>query len=83
MSESTKELSKIWYFTFLGSDPIHKNHVQPIIARSYMDARYAMFEKYGSNWAFQYSEDEWNKWCNERPNYFPVEKELEIIDCTI
>lgn len=72
--------SRIWYFTFLGSDPVHKNHVQPIIARSYMDARYAMFEKYGSYWAFQYSEDEWNKWCEERPVYFPVEQELEIIN---
>lgn len=72
--------AKIWYFTFLGSDPVYKDCVQPIIAGNYMDARYAMFEKYGDHWGFQYSEEQWDDWCNRRPVYFPVEQELEIIN---
>lgn len=71
-----------WYFTFMGSDEVHRNCVQPIIANSYMEARYAMFEKYGDNWAFQYSEDQWNDWNITRPVGFPIERELDVIDCT-
>lgn len=69
-----------YYFTFLGNDPIHANHVQPIVAESYGKAREIMFSIYGDKWGFQYNEEQWNKWCDERPTYFPVEIELpEII----
>lgn len=45
-----------------------------------MDARYAMFEKYGDHWGFQYNEEQWDDWCKRRPVYFPVEQELDVIN---
>ena len=44
-----------YYFTFLGNDPIHANHVQPIVANNYYDARRIMFNTYGEHWGFQYT----------------------------
>lgn len=68
-----------YYFTFLGNDPIHANHVQPIVANNYYDARRIMFDVYGEHWGFQYSEEQWNEWCNERPWYVLAETELPLI----
>ena len=47
-----------YYFTFLMSDwPRQKcYHVEE---GSYEEARNKMVAKYGTNWAFQYSEEEW------------------------
>lgn len=70
---------KKYYFTFCGDDEKYANCVQPIIARDYTSARRLMIEKYGTYWAFQYTVEEWNRWCEERPFYFPVEKELPVI----
>ena len=38
-----------------------------------------MFERYGSKWAFQYNEKEWQDWEKDRPPYI-VELLLEKID---
>lgn len=46
-----------FYFTF-GGDRLHK-YVH-IIATDREAARQCMFERYGKNWAFCYSEDEFN-----------------------
>ena len=40
--------------------------------------RNTMFERYGSEWAFQYSEKEWQDWERRRPKYI-VELLLEEI----
>lgn len=47
-----------YYFTFLMNDtPRHKcYHVEE---GSYVEARAKMVDKYGTDWAFQYSEEEW------------------------
>ena len=47
-----------YYFTFLMSDSPRRMcyHVEE---GSYEEARKKMVAKYGTNWAFQYSEEEW------------------------
>ena len=47
-----------YYFTFLMSNTSHCRcyHVEE---GSYEEAREKMIAKYGTNWAFQYSEEEW------------------------
>lgn len=47
-------------FTFGLGTPL-KKRCQPIIANNMEDARAKMFEIYGSNWAFGYTESEWNE----------------------
>ena len=39
-----------------------------------------MVEKYGKTWAFQYSSKEWEEWKHRRPQYIPIETELEVIE---
>ena len=68
-----------FYFTFCGDDYEHRDYVQPIDADNYIKARQIMFKKYGEHWGFQYDEDQWNKWCNERPSYYRPEIELPIL----
>ena len=41
--------------------------------------RNTMFERYGSEWAFQYNEKEWEDWEDRRPDYI-VESLLEEIN---
>lgn len=38
-----------------------------------------MCSKYGSEWAFQYSEEQWEDWKKWKPSHVPLEKELEVI----
>lgn len=47
-----------YYFTFLMSDSQRRMcyHVEE---GTYVEARKKMVDKYGTNWAFQYSEEEW------------------------
>lgn len=49
------------------------------IRGNYDEARKKMVERYGLNWAFQYSEKEWNDWLKRKPIYVPAETELETI----
>ena len=46
-----------WYFTFGGGQK-HAGHFVKFFG-TWMATRQKMFDKYGSNWAFQYSEEEW------------------------
>ena len=47
-----------YYFTFLMSDKPRRKcyHVEE---GNFIEARNKMIAKYGTNWAFQYSEEEW------------------------
>lgn len=47
-----------YYFTF-GMNSEYHNRFVVIESDSYSDARIEMFNKFGRNWAFQYTEDEW------------------------
>lgn len=48
-----------WYFTF-GCGQKHAGHYVKIRG-TYGEARKKMFERFGDEWAFQYSEQEWNE----------------------
>lgn len=39
-----------------------------------------MFDRYGKEWAFQYSEEQWQDWLNRKPDYVEAEELLEVID---
>ena len=51
---------KRYYFTFgCGSDDANRNCYHIETAESYEKAREKMVEKFGVDWAFQYTEDDW------------------------
>lgn len=54
-----------WFFTF-GSGQNYAGHFVKIEG-TYAEARSEMFRRYGSDWAFQYSESDWQKMKND-PN---------------
>lgn len=66
-----------WFFTFGYGQP-HAGHYVRIYG-TFDSAREKMFRKYGSAWGFQYSEEEWNNWMAEKPDYVPSEELLEEI----
>lgn len=62
--EKYKELVKFtkpkkFYFTFGFGQPNEGCYVE-IVANSYNEARAEMISRYGTKWAFQYDESEWN-----------------------
>lgn len=36
-----------------------------------------MFDKYGDDWGFQYSEETWKEMENDPDRWYPMEKELK------
>ena len=66
-----------WIFTF-GCGQKHEGRYVKIFG-TYGTAREKMVERYGLNWAFQYSEKEWKEWLERKPWYIPAETELETI----
>lgn len=69
---------KQWYIFTFGYGRQYQNQYVKIYG-TYNSARQKMFDKYGSAWSFQYTEEEWNKWENTRPPYLPIETMLEEI----
>ena len=67
-----------WYYFTFGYGQEHAGQYVKIRG-TYGGARAKMFEKYGSAWAFQYSEEEWNDWLRRKPYYIPAEELLETI----
>lgn len=51
---------KKFYFTFMMSDDKYRNCYHVEKANSYSKARDKMIAKFGTAWAFQYAEEEWN-----------------------
>lgn len=49
-----------YYFTFPFRDVQHRNCYHVEEAESYGEARDKMVEKFGTGWAFQYYENQWN-----------------------
>lgn len=64
-----------WIFTF-GSGQKHAGHYV-IMTGPQVIAREKMIEKYGNNWAFQYSEAEWEEMENDPNRFWPLETPLE------
>lgn len=56
-----------WTFTF-GYGQEHEGKYVKIYG-TYDSARKKMFKQYGQEWAFQYSEAEWQEWEQRRPMY--------------
>lgn len=56
-----------WIFTFGYGQQHEGKYVRVTGTRS--EAREKMFNKYGPEWAFQYSEEEWAEWERRRPEY--------------
>lgn len=61
------ETKQWWTFTF-GCGQQHEGMYVRIYG-TLNSARRKMFERYGSEWAFQYSEREWRNWEDRRPKY--------------
>lgn len=69
---------KVWIFTFgVGSENRYK---LVKIHGTYGEARAKMIKKYGTKWAFQHSEKEWNEWIAEGKDYFIGRYEMEVIE---
>lgn len=72
---------KKFIFTFPGNHPL-RNFYQPIFARDSGTARAKMFEKYGENWGFQYTEEQWEIWEEKAMKIgVPLESSLSPIYC--
>ena len=67
-----------WIFTFGEGHDYPGYYVR--VFGNFSEARMKMVEKYGTKWAFQHPLKEWEEWEKERPLYFPIEKELEVIE---
>lgn len=65
-------------FTFGGNHPL-EGKCQPIYAKSYNEARNKMIEIHGMSWAFQYTNEDWEKARNDENRFWPMEIELESI----
>lgn len=64
-----------FYFTF-GVGHKLGGHCQPIQAKNHQEARQKMFEMHGKEWAFQYTEKQWEKATEEG---FANEKLLPVV----
>lgn len=72
------EREQWWYFTF-GCGQKHAGHYVKFFGR-YYEAREKMFATFGKQWAFQYSEEEWNAWaerCRKDGMEWMIETELK------
>ena len=67
-------LEQNWIFTF-GAGQAHQGHYVKIHG-TYESARKKMVDRYGLNWCFQYTEEEWNEWLNTKPSYVDAETEI-------
>lgn len=71
----TKDKQQWYIFTF-GSGQKHEGHYVKFYG-TFETARQQMIEQYGTEWGFQYSEDEWMNWLVNKPDWIPAETELK------
>ena len=64
-----------WIFTFGYGQPLEGKCVR--IAGTYGEARQKMIKMFGTQWAFQYSAQEWDKWKEDPSRAWMMEKEIE------
>ena len=64
-----------WYIFTFGSGKKNEGHYVRFYG-TYGEAREQMVRECGNEWAFQYSEEEWNDWLARKPWYIPAETEL-------
>lgn len=66
----------IYIFTF-GINRKHNGHYQPVVANSMVEAERLMFQHYGRDWAFGYTENSFN--ASRKQGFFVNLKPLPII----
>lgn len=74
----TLPCERYWIFTF-GSGQQHAGKYVKIRG-THNQARKKMFEKYGEDWCFQYSEKKWKEMEEDPNRFWPMETELEVIE---
>lgn len=72
------DIKEYWIFTF-GCGHYHAGKYVKILG-TFSEARQKMVDKYGRNWAFQYSGEEWTRLYNDPNRCYPLETELEVIE---
>ena len=67
-----------WIFTFGYGQAMQGYCVR--VKGSYAEARQKMFDKFGRNWAFQYSAEDWDKWKEDKSKPWITEEEIKFED---
>lgn len=65
-----------WVFTFGFGQPLQGHFVR--FSGTYAEARDKMIKNFGTEWAFQYSQEEWDEWVQNKPWYVPLETEIFV-----
>lgn len=65
-------------FTF-GCGQEHAGRYQPIFARDAEEARHSMVAMYGSEWCWQYTEEQWDAIVQRPGRWFEPEKPLSYV----
>lgn len=73
-SKNSTSKKEEWIFTFGSGQQYEGCFVR--IPGTWGEAREKMVKKYGLEWAFQYSVDEWEDWERRRPIWIPAEIEI-------
>lgn len=66
-----------WYIFTFGSGQRYAGRYVKFFG-TYDEARQQMIDLFGLEWAFQYSQDEWDDWVRRVPPYM-VETELKVL----
>lgn len=65
-----------WIFTFCSGQKYGGRYVK--FYGTYSEARDQMFEHFGVDWGFQYSEEEWNEYANDTNRMWEMETEISL-----
>lgn len=77
MEAIANELERWWIFTF-GSGQQYEGYFCKVYGTR-LGSRDKMRKKYGNEWAFQYTLDEWGQWLRTKPSWIQEEQFLEKI----
>ena len=67
-----------WFVFTFGQGQTYAGYLVKIYG-TFSSTREKMMQKYGTEWAFQYTLEEWGEWLRTKPAYIPEEKVLEVI----
>lgn len=79
MNDKTSVGERFWWIFTFGCGQKHAGYYVKVFGTC-SEARTKMCSKYGNEWAFQYSEEQWEDWKKRKPSHIPLEKELEVIE---
>ena len=65
-----------WYVFTFGCGQKNEGHYV-LFYGTYEEARKKMVERFGNEWAFQYTKEEWDAWLKRKPIWIPEETELK------